>query len=112
MQPGTQPPAGPLYNMSKDELQVLKKYLEENLSKRFIWASSSPAAVPVFFFKKPNQSLWFCVDYCGLNALTVQNIYPLPLIRESLNRLYKAIYFTKLDILTAFNKICMTEGKE
>ena len=36
MQPGTQPPAGPLYGMSRDELQVLKKYLEENLSKGFI----------------------------------------------------------------------------
>ena len=41
MQPGTQPPAGPLCGMSRDELQVLKKYLEENLSKGFIWASSS-----------------------------------------------------------------------
>ena len=35
MQPGTQPLAGPLYGMSRDELQVLKKYLEENLSKGF-----------------------------------------------------------------------------
>ena len=51
MQPGTQPPAGPLYDMSRDELQVLKKYLEENLSKGFIWASSSPAAAPVLFVK-------------------------------------------------------------
>ena len=36
MQPGTQPPAGSLYGMNKDELQVLKKYLEENLTKGFI----------------------------------------------------------------------------
>ena len=33
MQPATQPPAGPLYGMSKDELEVFKKYLEDNLSK-------------------------------------------------------------------------------
>ena len=41
MQPVTQLPAGPLYGMSKDELEVLKKYLEDNLSKRYIRASSS-----------------------------------------------------------------------
>ena len=87
MQPGTQPPAGPLYGMSRDELQVLKKYLEENLSKGFIWASSSPAAALVFFVKKPGGGLWFCVDYRGLNALTVKNKYPLPLIKETLDRL-------------------------
>ena len=57
MQPGTQPPAGPLYGMSRDKLQVLKKYLEENLSKGFIWASSSPATAPVLFFKKPGRGL-------------------------------------------------------
>ena len=112
MQPGTPPPAGPLYDMSKEKLQVLKKYLEENLSKGFIWASSSPAAALVFFVKKPGGSLRFCVDYRGLNALTVKNKYPLPLIRETLDRLCKAVYFTKLDIVAAFNKTCMAKGEE
>ena len=36
MQLGTQPPAGPLYGMSRDKLQAFKKYLEPNLSKGFI----------------------------------------------------------------------------
>ena len=112
MQPSTQPPAGPLYSMSRDKLQVLKKYLEENLSKGFIQALSSPAAAPVLFIKKPGESLWFCVSYRGLNALTVKSKYPLPLIRKTLDRLCKAVYFTKLDIVAAFNKICMAEKKE
>ena len=112
MQPGTQPPAGPPYGISRDELQVLKKYLEENLSKQFIWASSSPAAAPVLFVKKPGGCLWFCVNYRSLNALTVKNKYPLPLIKETLNRLCKAVYFTKLNIVAAFNKIHMAKGEE
>ena len=98
--------------MSRDELQVLKKYLEKNLSKGFIWASSSPAATLVLFVKKPDGGLWFCVDYHGLNALTVKNKYPLPLIRETLDRFCKAVYFTKLDIVAAFNKICMAKGEK
>ena len=111
MQPGIQPPAGPLYGMSRDKLQVLKKYLKYNLSKRFIWASSSPAAAPDLFVKKPGGSLQFYVNYCGLNALTVKNKYSLPLIKKTLDRLCKAVYFTKLNIVAAFNKIRMAEGE-
>ena len=105
MQPGTQLPAGQLYGMSRDELDILKKYLEDNLSKEYIWASSFPATALVLFVKKPGGGLWFCMDYCGLNDLTIKNKYPLPLIRETLDRLCKAVYFTKLDIIAAFNKI-------
>ena len=112
MQPGTRPPARPLYGMSRDELEVLKKYLENNLSKGYIWASSSPAAAPVLFVKKPGGGLWFCVDYRGPNDLTIKNKYPLPLIWETLNRLCKVVYFTKLDIIAAFNKIRVAAGEE
>ena len=80
MQPATQLPARPLYGMSKDELEVLKKYLEDNLSKRTIRAFSFPAAAPVLFVKKPGGGLWFCMDYHGLNDLTIKNIYSQPLI--------------------------------
>ena len=112
MQPATQPPAGPLYGMSRGELEVLKKYLEDNLSKGYIRASSSPAAAPVLFVKNPGGGLQFCVDYCGLNDLTIENKYPLPLIRETLNRLCKAVYFTKLDIIAAFNTIQIAASEE
>ena len=112
MQPATQPPAGPLYGMSRGELEVLKKYLEDNLSKGYIRASSSPAAAPVLFVKNPGGGLQFCVDYCGLNDLTIENKYPLPLIRETLDRLCKAVYFTKLDIIAAFNTIQIAAGEE
>ena len=64
MQPGTQPPAGPLYGMSRDELQVLKNYLKNNLSKGFIQASFSPAAALVLFVKKLGEefgSVWTTV---------------------------------------------------
>ena len=73
--------------MSLGELKVLRKYLHDNLSKGFIRASSSPAASPVIFVKKPGGGLRFCVDYRALNAISVKNRYPIPLIQETLNRL-------------------------
>ena len=98
--------------MSKNELQVLKKYLDGNLSKEFIRASLSPAAAHVLFIKNPEGSLQFCVSYCDFNAFTFKNKYPLLLIRETLDRHYNTIYFTKLDIVATFNKICMAAGEE
>ena len=53
-----------------------------------------------------------CVDYRALNALTIKNQYPLPLIRETLSRLSKARFFTKLDVIAAFNRIRMAKGDE
>lgn len=58
-----QPPWGPLYNMTRDELLVLRKSLLSLLNKDFIWISKSPAAAPVLFVKKPGGGLRFCVDY-------------------------------------------------
>ena len=108
----TKLPKGPLYSMSRDELQELARYLEEHLSKGFIRASKSEVASPVLFVKKPGGGLRFCVDYRGLNAVTVKNRYPLPLISETLDRLSKAKIYTKLDIIAAFNRIRIKEGQE
>ncbi|CAG8974418.1 hypothetical protein HYALB_00010058 [Hymenoscyphus albidus] len=110
--PGTTPPYGPLYNMSQEELLVLREYLREQLDKGFIRASTSPAAAPVLFAKKPGGGLRFCVDYRGLNAITIKNRYPLPLVQETLQRISRAKYFTKLDVIHAFNRIRIKEGDE
>jgi hypothetical protein len=95
---GFTPPFGTIYSLSRTELEALRKWLDENLSKGFIYASSSPASVPILFVKKGNGSPWLCVDYRGLNEGTIKNCYPLPLLHETLLCLKKAKYFTKLDI--------------
>ena len=46
------PPWGPLYEMTRDELLVLRKTLNELLDKGFIRTSSSPIRAPVLFIKK------------------------------------------------------------
>ena len=91
MEPGTQASSGPLYSISREELEVLKKYLTENLNKDFIQASSSPATTPVLFVKKPGGRLHFCVDYRALNTITIKNYYPLPLIRKMCCGLYRTV---------------------
>lgn len=107
-----QPPWGPLYQMSREELLVLRKTLNELLDKNFIQESKSPAGAPVLFAKKPGGGLRFCVDYRGLNGITIKDRYPLPLIRETFRQVSKAKFFTKLDIIAAFHKLRVKEGDE
>ena len=73
-------PWGPLYNMSRDELLVLRKMLMELLDKNFIRVSNLPAAALVLFIRKPGGGLRFCCDYRALNKLTRKDRYLLPLI--------------------------------
>ncbi|CAI7876562.1 unnamed protein product [Closterium sp. NIES-54] len=58
--------------MSAVELKELKKQLEDLLAKEFIQPSSSPYASPVLFVRKKDGSLQMCVDYRGLNKITVR----------------------------------------
>jgi hypothetical protein len=105
-------PWGPLYNMSRDELLVLRKEFTSLLDKEFIQVSSSSAAAPVLFVKKPGGGLRMCIDYRAVNAITKKDRYPLPLIHKILNNICKAKWFTKLDVIAAFHKIYIQEGDE
>ena len=98
LQPGTSPPFGPIYSLSEVELKALQEYLEENLSKGFIRASTSPAGSPIIFVKKKDGSLHLCVDYWGLNKITIRNRYTPPLIGEALEHLQHAKRYTKVDL--------------
>ena len=112
LRPDFTPPFGPLYSCSREELLALKQWLEENLSTGFIRASSSPAAAPILFVKKKDGKLRVCVDYRKLNKGTIKNRYPLPLLKETLEWLSHAKYFTTLDIRVGYNNIRMAEGEE
>jgi len=60
---------------------------------------------PVFFIKKKDGSLRLVQDYHALNAVTVKNKYPLPLISQLVSQLCGARYFTKLDVRWGFNNV-------
>jgi len=88
---------------------VLRKTLIELLDKGFIRVSHSPAAAPVLIVKKPSGGVRFCVNYRALNKITKKDRYPLPLLSETLRNVARAKWFTKLDIIAAFNKIRIAE---
>ncbi|KAJ1596994.1 hypothetical protein NDA14_002766 [Ustilago hordei] len=109
---GGKPPQGPLYLKGPKEMSELRRYLDENLEKGFIRPSKSPARSPVLFVPKKDGGLRLCVDYRGLNEITVKNRAPLPLIEEQLFLLRKARIYTKLDLRAAYNLIQIAKGDE
>ncbi|KAJ1598432.1 hypothetical protein NDA14_000399 [Ustilago hordei] len=109
---GGKPPQGPLYLKGPKEMSELRRYLDENLEKGFIRPSKSPARSPVLFVPKKDGGLRLCVDYRGLNEITVKNRAPLPLIEEQLFLLRKARIYTKLDLRAAYNLIWIAKGDE
>ena len=52
------------------------------------------------------------IDYRQLNNITIKNRYLLLLIEELKDRLYKAKYFTKLDLRDGYYLVRIKEGKE
>jgi len=63
LEPGKAPPFGPIYKLSPMELEVVRKYITDNLKKGFIRHSQSPCGAPIVFAKKADGTLWLCVDY-------------------------------------------------
>ncbi|KAL0190719.1 hypothetical protein M9458_013417, partial [Cirrhinus mrigala] len=108
--PGTVPPRGHLYSLSAKEKHAMEEYVAEGLCAGTIRPSSSPAAAGFFFVKKKDGGLRPCVDYRGLNQITIKNRHPLPLTNTALDALSGARFFTKLDLRSAYNLVRIREG--
>ena len=112
LEPGLKPSACKVYPLVPNEQVQLDTFLQENLSTGRIHPSKSLMASPVFFIKKKDGSLCLVQDYRALNAMTVKNCYPLPIISELINQLQGVKYFTKLDVRWGYNNVCIRKGDE
>lgn len=71
------PLKGRLYSLLAPETGAMTEYIQSSLKAGLIRPSSSPARAGFFFFCKKDGSLHPCIDYRGLNNITVKNRYPL-----------------------------------
>lgn len=110
--PGTSPPFQPLRNLSANELAALRDYLSTAEANGWIRRSVSEAGAPILFAPKKDGTLRLCIDYRGLNEITVKDRCPLPLISETLDRLSGATVFSALDLKDAYYRIPIRKGDE
>jgi len=87
-----------VYRLTPIKKVALKEYIEDGLKRGTLRRSEAPHACSFFFIDKKDGKLRPVQDYCPLNAITVKNAAPIPLIPELVDKLLGARFFTKLDI--------------
>lgn len=83
----------------------VQQIIDDLLNKNIIRPSCSPYAAPIVLVKKRSGEMRMCVDYRALNAITVRDNYPLPLIDDCIEYLSNKKYFSVLDLKSGFHQV-------
>lgn len=79
---GSQPFRLRPYRYTPAQKDEIEKQVTHLLQNHMIQRSSSPYASPVLLVKKKNGEWRLCVDLRRLNAYTIKNKFPLPIVEE------------------------------
>jgi Reverse transcriptase (RNA-dependent DNA polymerase) len=91
----------------------MKKKIKELLTVGYIEPSNSLWSTLILFIRKKDGMLRMCINYHTLNAITIQNEYPLSRINAIFNRLVKVRYFSMLDLNMVYHQVQLdNESKE
>ncbi|GMF48867.1 unnamed protein product [Phytophthora fragariaefolia] len=91
------------------EGEVMEAEIQQYLELGLIRPSTSPWASPVLMIRKPDGGIRFCIDYRKLNAVTVKDYYPMPLIDDTLDVLSGAKLFSTMDIVSGYWNVPLHE---
>ena len=100
----------PPYRKSEKERQEIKEQIDEMIKAKVVRKSKSPWSAPVILIPKPNGTKRMCIDYRRLNAITVQQNWPLPRILDILDRLNGSTIFTAIDLKSGYWQVKMHQN--
>ena len=92
--------------------EALNQWLDEQLKVSLIVESKSRYAALCFYIPKKDGSLRLVQDYQKLNQITIKDKTPLHLTGEVIDKLKKAQYLNKLDLIWEYNNVQIKEGNE
>lgn len=92
----------PPYRLPPGRKEILKNEINKMLEEKIIEPCSSPWAAPVVLVPKPDGSVRVCIDFRGLNAITVPDTYPMPRIDDLLHAATPTPYMTSLDLKAGY----------
>ena len=87
----------------------VQKCLNAWLQQGIIHPLHSPYASQVVIVHKKSGEIHLCIDYRALNAVTVHDSFPLPRIKEALQAIKVAVWFTSFDLAQGYLQLAMDE---
>ena len=95
------------YRLSKKDSEVVDTQVKEMIEKGVIEPSSSPYRNPIFVLYKKDGSGRFILDARKINSYLQPDRYPLPYIRDLLDLLKGAKYFSHLDLISGYWQVTL-----
>ena len=92
----------PQYRLSHVDQEVVNKEVQLMLDLDVIEPSVSPWNSPVLLVTKKDGSKRFCADLRRINDRTVKDVYPIPHIQDTLDRLAGHHVFSTLDLKSGY----------
>ena len=88
----------------------VRKWLDNWLKQGIICPSKSPYASQVVILHKKTGEICLCVDFHKLNAISFQDSFLLPHIKEALQAVQAAVWFSSFDLTQAYLQMAMEEA--
>ena len=98
------------YRTSPDKRKEINRQVQRLLEEGIVEESCSPWSSPVVLVRKKDNSWRFCVDYRGLNSVTIKDSHPLPRVDDTLDALAGAIWFSTLDFSDGYWQVEVAQG--
>jgi len=102
---GTAPIQQPTRRLGPEKEREVSRQVQDLLNRDLIEPGHEAWSSLVVLVRKKDGSWRFCVDYCRLNSVTIQDAYPLPKIDKSVDALAGSKFFSMLDLLNGYRQM-------
>ena len=96
------------YRVNPAKSEIMRKETDYLVMNGFAVPSCSPWSSPCLLNIKSDGSPRFCTDFRKVNAVTVPDAHPLPLIDDCIDEIGPALHVSKLDMLKGYWQVLLT----